>query len=72
MPGAVANKLLKNSLWSPWMGDQNQCMFLINFNPTIYLGVFTGLAMLVAMFANLTLLALLLILWKPKSLKTSS
>jgi predicted RND superfamily exporter protein len=39
---------------------------LSNFNPTIYFGLFTGLAMLVAMFANLTLLALLLILWKPR------
>jgi predicted RND superfamily exporter protein len=34
---------------------------LSNFLPTIYFGLFTGLAMLVAMFANLTLLALLLI-----------
>lgn len=42
---------------------------LSNFNPTIYFGLFTGLAMLVAMFANLTLLALMLILWKPRYLK---
>lgn len=42
---------------------------LSNFHPTIYFGLFTGLAMLVAMFANLTLLALMLILWKPKSVK---
>jgi len=40
---------------------------LSNFIPTIYFGLFTGLAMLVAMFANLTLLALLLIIWKPKN-----
>lgn len=39
---------------------------LSNFNPTIYFGLFTGLAMLVAMFANLTLLALMLIWWKPR------
>ncbi len=39
---------------------------LSNFNPTIYFGLFTGLAMLVAMFANLTLLALLLMIWKPR------
>lgn len=39
---------------------------LSNFIPTIYFGLFTGLAMLIAMFANLTLLALLLIIWKPK------
>lgn len=34
---------------------------LSNFIPTIYFGLFTGLAMAVAMVANLTLLALLLI-----------
>jgi len=39
---------------------------LSNFIPTIYFGLFTGLAMLIAMFANLTLLALLLIYWKPR------
>jgi predicted RND superfamily exporter protein len=36
---------------------------LSSFNPTIYFGLFTGLAMLVAMFANLILLPVLLILW---------
>ncbi len=41
---------------------------LSNFIPTIYFGLFTGLAMLIAMFANLTLLALLLINWKPKKI----
>jgi predicted RND superfamily exporter protein len=40
---------------------------LSNFIPTIYFGLFTGLAMLIAMFANLTLLALLLLIWKPKN-----
>ena len=40
---------------------------LSNFHPTIYFGLFTGIAMLIAMIANLTLLALLLILWKGKS-----
>ena len=39
---------------------------LSSFHPTIYFGLFTGLAMLVAMFANLTLLALLLMIWKPR------
>ncbi|MEA3362356.1 MAG: MMPL family transporter [Thermodesulfobacteriota bacterium] len=39
---------------------------LSNFIPTIYFGLFTGLAMAIAMFANLTLLALLLINWKAK------
>ncbi len=38
---------------------------LSNFLPTIYFGLFTGLAMLVAMFANLTLLALLLLKFSP-------
>lgn len=36
-----------------------------NFVPTIYFGLFTGLAMAVAMIANLTLLALLLMMLKP-------
>jgi predicted RND superfamily exporter protein len=39
---------------------------LSSFNPTIYFGLFTGMAMLVAMFANLTLLPVLLILWPGK------
>ena len=39
---------------------------LSNFIPTIYFGLFTSLAMLIAMFANLTLLALMLIHWKPR------
>jgi predicted RND superfamily exporter protein len=39
---------------------------LSNFIPTIYFGLFTGLAMAVAMIANLTLLALLLLLWRPR------
>jgi predicted RND superfamily exporter protein len=34
--------------------------------PTIYFGLFTGLAMTVAMIANLTLLPVLLITLKPK------
>lgn len=38
---------------------------LSSFLPTIYFGLFTGLAMLVAMFANLTLLALLLLKFRP-------
>ncbi len=42
---------------------------LSNFMPTIYFGVFTGLAMAVAMFANLTLLALLLMIWRPRQAK---
>ncbi len=43
---------------------------LSNFNPTIYFGLFTGLAMIVAMFANLTLLALLLLMWQPRQQST--
>ncbi len=42
-----------------------------NFIPTIYFGLFTGLAMLIAMFANLTLLARLLIIWKPAKRENS-
>ena len=38
---------------------------LSNFIPTIYFGLLTGLAMLVALFANLTLLPLLLVRFKP-------
>ncbi|PLX78716.1 MAG: transporter [Desulfuromonas sp.] len=39
---------------------------LSNFIPTIYFGLFTGLAMAIAMLGNLTLLALLLIKFKPE------
>ncbi|PLX85020.1 MAG: transporter [Desulfuromonas sp.] len=39
---------------------------LSNFMPTIYFGLFTSLAMAVAMFANLTLLAILLMVIRPK------
>ncbi len=38
---------------------------LSNFIPTIYFGLFTGLAMLVALVANLTLLPVLLVKLKP-------
>ena len=38
---------------------------LSNFVPTIYFGLLTGLAMLIAMVANLTLLPQLLIVFKP-------
>ncbi len=41
-------------------------LVLSNFIPTIYFGLFTGLAMAVAMIANLTLLAILLMLVQPK------
>ncbi|ASK34095.1 transporter [Alcanivorax sp. N3-2A] len=37
-----------------------------NFNPTVYFGLLIGLAMLVALFSNLTLLPALLITVKPK------
>ncbi|SEA15228.1 hypothetical protein SAMN05660420_01397 [Desulfuromusa kysingii] len=40
---------------------------LSNFLPTIYFGLFTGLAMFIAMLANLTLLPLLLIIWRAKT-----
>ncbi len=40
-------------------------LVLSNFIPTIYFGLFTGFAMLFAMFANLTLLPLLMVIFKP-------
>jgi len=40
-------------------------LVLSNFKPTIYFGLLTGLAMAVAMVANLTLLALLLLRLRP-------
>ncbi len=36
-----------------------------NFKPTIYFGIFTGLAMVAALLAALTLLPKLILLWKP-------
>jgi predicted RND superfamily exporter protein len=39
---------------------------LSNFNPTVYFGLLTGLAMLVALVANLTLLPALMITLKPR------
>ena len=39
---------------------------LSNFNPTVYFGLLTGLAMLMALLCNLTLLPALLITFKPK------
>lgn len=44
-------------------------MSLSNFVPTVYFGLFTGLAMLVAMLAALTLLPRLLLLWQPLGLE---
>ncbi len=38
---------------------------LSTFMPTIYFGVLTGMALAVAMIANLTLLPVLLLLFKP-------
>jgi predicted RND superfamily exporter protein len=40
-------------------------LILSNFLPTIYFGVLTGLAMLIALLAALTLLPLLILIWKP-------
>ncbi len=40
-------------------------LMLSKFIPTIFFGVFTAFAMLFAMIANLTLLPLLLIIFKP-------
>jgi len=44
---------------------------LSNFIPTIYFGLFTGLAMVVALVANLTLLPLLIQLFKPFGAETA-
>lgn len=38
---------------------------LSNFTPTIYFGLLTGLAMIIALMSNLTLLAILIIIFKP-------
>lgn len=40
-------------------------LVLSNFYPTVYFGLFTGLAIFVALLASVTLLPLLLIYWKP-------
>ena len=40
-------------------------LILSNFFPTIFFGVLTGLAMLIALLASLTLLPRLILLWKP-------
>ena len=40
-------------------------LILSNFWPTIYFGLFTGLAMLIALIASLTLLPQLLVWIKP-------
>ena len=40
-------------------------LVLSNFIPTIYFGVFTGIAMLLAMISVLTLLPKLLLIYKP-------
>ncbi len=45
---------------------------LSSFIPTIYFGLLTGFAMLVALVANLTLLPLLLVLFKPAGKKITS
>ena len=44
-------------------------LVLSNFIPTIYFGVFTGLAMLLAMISVLTLLPSLLLVLKPFKIK---
>ena len=44
-------------------------LILSNFIPTIYFGVFTGIAMLLAMISVLTLLPSLLLVFKPFKIK---
>ena len=46
-------------------------LVLSNFIPTIYFGIFTGIAMLLAMISVLTLLPKLLLIYKPFGLETS-
>ena len=40
-------------------------LVLSNFLPTIYFGALTGLAMLIALLAALTLLPRIILFWKP-------
>ena len=40
-------------------------LVLSNFLPTVYFGVLTGLAMLIALLAALTLLPRLILVWRP-------
>ncbi|MFW6147830.1 MAG: efflux RND transporter permease subunit [Thermodesulfobacteriota bacterium] len=40
-------------------------LVLSNFNPTIYFGIFTGLAMFIALLSVLELLPKLILVWKP-------
>ena len=47
-------------------------LILSNFIPTIYFGVFTGLAMLLAMISVLTLLPKLILVFKPFGEETIS
>jgi uncharacterized protein len=47
-------------------------LVLSNFIPTIYFGIFTGIAMLLAMISVLTLLPKLILTFKPFSNKTNS
>jgi len=46
-------------------------LMLSNFLPTIYFGVLTGLAMLIALLAALTLLPKLILVWKPFGVRGS-
>ena len=41
-------------------------LVLSNFIPSIYFGIFTAIAMISAMFVNLTLLPKLILIFKPK------
>ena len=47
-------------------------LVLSNFIPTIYFGVFTGIAMLLAMISVLTLLPKLLLIYKPFGAETTN
>ena len=63
----LCNKLL-NKIKTPaslYSLSSNPILFLSKFIPTIYFGLFTGLAMLLAMISVLTLLPTLILTVKP-------
>jgi len=66
---------LSSALLGPCIGSSITIVFgfsilvLSNFIPTIYFGIFTGIAMLLAMILVLTLLPSLIILIKPFGIK---
>ena len=62
MPGTVGVAILNTSITIVFGFS---ILVFSNFIPTIYFGVFTGIAMLLAMISVLTLLPKLLLIYKP-------